>query len=73
MYIKVKAFPGSKKELVEQISEHTYKVAVKPKAERNMANTRIIELLSQYLHVSDKKIKLVTGHRSPNKILDIMN
>lgn len=72
MYIKVKAEPGAKKESVESISKDTLRIAVKEKAERNMANQRIKKLLAEFFHLPLGKIRLVSGHRSPSKIFDIL-
>lgn len=72
MYIKVKATPGAKKESITKVSEDTFKVSVKEKAERNMANSRIREVLAEYLALPLGKIRLVSGHHSPSKIFDIL-
>ncbi|MEK7066280.1 MAG: DUF167 family protein [Patescibacteria group bacterium] len=72
MYIKVKATPGVKKELITKVSEDTFRVSVKEKAERNMANGRIREVLAEYFALPLSKIRLVSGHRSPSKIFDIL-
>ncbi len=72
MYIKVKATPGAKRESVTKVSEDTFKISVKEKAERNMANGRIKEVLAGYFVLSVGKIRLVSGHHSPSKIFDIL-
>ncbi|MFA5830857.1 MAG: DUF167 domain-containing protein [Candidatus Paceibacterota bacterium] len=71
MYIKVKVTAGTKKEKLERISSDHFEVSVKEKAERNMANRRVIELIADFFDVPSGKARIVTGHHSPGKILDV--
>ena len=71
MFIKVRVFPGSKKEEVEKKSENSFILKVKEKAERNMANKRVCELIAQYFSVPIKSVRILNGHQSPSKILSI--
>jgi len=71
MYIKVKAFPSSKKEFFEKNSEDTYTVYVRDRAERNLANKRIVEVIAEQLGVPRGKIRIVSGHHSQGKILSV--
>lgn len=73
MYIKVKVIAGAKKETFEKIKADTFKISVKEKAERNMANNRIKEILSNELVIPLNKIRLISGHTSPSKILSILD
>ncbi len=68
MYIRVHAVPGARKERVTREGEGVYTIAVKEPAERNMANTRIREILAAEHGVSAKEVKILTGHRSPSKV-----
>lgn len=70
-YIKVKVFAGAKKESFEQKSEDHFEVAVKEKAERNLANRRVIELVAKHLKVPTGKIRIISGHHSFSKMLSI--
>jgi uncharacterized protein YggU (UPF0235/DUF167 family) len=70
-FIKVKATPGAKKESWAQLSEDTFAAAVREKAERNLANGRIIELVALHFRVPTKNVRIVTGHRSPSKIIAV--
>lgn len=69
MYIRVKVSPNSKKEVFKQINEDHFEISVKEKAERNLANDRIIELFSAHYGLPKGKIRIVNGHRSPTKLL----
>ena len=71
MYIKVKVFTGAKKESFEQKSDDHFEVAVKEKTERNMANKRVIELIAQDFKVPIGKVRIISGHQKPNKMLSI--
>ena len=71
MYLKIRAVPGAKKDIIEIVSIDTWKVSVRAPAERNLANQRIIELVAGKLGLSSKQIRLVSGHQSPNKILSL--
>lgn len=71
MYIKVKVTPDAKKEKLEQESEDLFKISVKEKAKQNMANERVRELLARHFAVIKNKVRIISGHRSPSKIISI--
>ena len=71
MYIKVKVSPGSKKETFEQINDEQFKVSVKEPAKMNMANRRVIELIARHFIILHGKVRIISGHRSPNKVLSV--
>ena len=71
MYIKVRVYPKSKKEEFEKISENKFNIKVKQKAERNLANKRVVEIIAKYFEVREKDVKIVNGHRSPSKLISI--
>lgn len=69
MYIKIKVVADSRNEKVEQKKEDEYHIWVKEKAEQNMANRRILEILGEIF--SGKDIRIISGHHSPSKIISI--
>lgn len=69
MYIRVRVTPGSKKETVRKVREAEYEMSVKEKAERNMANRRVIELAAREFRLPPRAVRIVNGHRSPSKLL----
>ena len=71
MYIKVKVTAGVKRELFEALSKDSFKVSVKEPAERNLANTRVLELVARHFGVPKGKVRMVNGHQSPSKILSV--
>ena len=70
-YIHVKVTTSAKKENFKKINEDHFAISVKEKAERNMANTRVLELVAKYLKVPVRKVRIVNGHHHPSKLLVI--
>lgn len=74
MYIKVIAHTNAKKEKIEEKKKDgkdCFEIWVKEKSERNMANSRILEILANYFKISSSKIKIINGHKRANKLLVI--
>ncbi|MEK7150567.1 MAG: DUF167 family protein [Patescibacteria group bacterium] len=70
MYIKVRVLAGSKKEVFKKISDTHFEARVKEKAERNMANRKVVELVRQHFK-SAGDVRIINGHHSPSKILSV--
>ena len=68
-YIHAKVVAGAGKESFKKKNEDHFEISVKEKAERNMANIRVIELVAKHFKVSTNKVRIVNGHRSPSKLL----
>lgn len=62
---------GSKNESIDRISEDSFFVRVKEKAEQNLANRRVLEIIAEYFKVTAKQVRIISGHHSPGKILSI--
>lgn len=71
MYIKVIAHPLSKKELIEEKKPGTLEIWLREPAERNLANKKIVELVAEFAHVTAGKVRIISGHTSPRKMLSI--
>lgn len=71
MYIKVRVTAGAKKEEVKKKNKDTYLLSVKEPAERNLANKRICEIMAGIFEISTNKIRIISGHQNPSKILSI--
>jgi len=71
MYIKVRVYPKSKKEEIKKIGENRFEIKVKEKAERNMANNRVLEIIANEFAVPKGKVRIVNGHQSPSKMLSV--
>lgn len=72
MYIKVHAVPAAKKEKLEKESETVYRIQVKEPRERNLANDRIRQLLSLEFGLNKGDVRMISGHRSPTKIFEVL-
>jgi len=71
MFIRVKVFPGSKKEAIIKKSEHSFEIKIKEKPKRGEANKRLVLVLASYFKIVKSKIKLIKGFRQRNKIFEI--
>lgn len=71
MRINVKAKPTSRENKVEKIDETNFIVSVKEPPIQGRANKAIIETLAKYFDISPMRIKIVFGHTSRNKIVEI--
>jgi uncharacterized protein YggU (UPF0235/DUF167 family) len=71
MFIKVRVKTGERKELVDRLASDRFTISVKEKAEQNAANRRVIEILACELSVPVKRIRFVSGQRSPSKLFEI--
>lgn len=71
MRIELKVIAGAKREEIEKISEHSYRVKVTVPPEKGKANKRVVELLSEEFGVRKRDIRIISGAASARKILDI--
>lgn len=75
MYIHVKVLVNQKKESLSQIDENHFEISVKEKAERNLANTRVLKLIKYHFEATQKtpikRVKIVNGHHSRSKLLSV--
>ena len=71
-YARVRVTPGAKRESIITTDDKSFSISVREPAERNLANIRVRELLAEHFGVAVGKIKRVAGHRSPQKVFDVM-
>lgn len=71
MYIKVWVSAGAKIDKLEKITDDHFEISVRAPAERNLANTRVCELVAAHLKIPVSQIRIVSGHHSPSKILSV--
>ena len=69
MYIHLKVTANAKKELFKKVDATHYVVAVKEPAERNEANKKVLALVKE--HFGSSGVRLVSGHHSGSKIVDV--
>ena len=70
MYIHLKVRAGAKEETFVQLKESHFSATVREKAERNSANTRVIELIKAHFPESGRVV-IVSGHHSPSKLFSV--
>lgn len=70
MLIKLRVTTGARAEKIVRKSDDHFVVSVKQEAERNMANERILTIFREMF--PNKSVRLVKGHHSPSKIVEIM-
>ena len=71
MLIMVRVFVNAKNNNIIKKTEDSFDVFVKAKPINGMANKAVIENLSDYFEISQKKIKIVRGFKNYNKIINI--
>ena len=73
LYVKAVVNTNSKKDSILAKSSDHFEISVKDKAEKNMANRKVIELLASYFKISSNKIRIINGHHHPHKLLVVDN
>ncbi len=72
MQIRVKVFPNAKKdEVLMEGKGDLLKVRVKAPALKGRANKALIEVLAAHLGVKKSDIRIVSGERSREKIVEV--
>lgn len=71
MYVHARVRAGARKEEIGEAGDSRLRIAVREPAERNLANRRVIELVARHYKVAPGKVRIVSGHHSPSKILSV--
>jgi uncharacterized protein YggU (UPF0235/DUF167 family) len=71
MYVKVRVTAGAKVELLKKKTEDSFVLSVREEAKQNMANRRVKTLLARHFEVPQNKVRIISGHHSPSKILSV--
>ncbi|PCI29161.1 hypothetical protein COB55_02755 [Candidatus Wolfebacteria bacterium] len=71
MYLKILVTPHAKKETLKEIGNNRLQISVKERAERNMANSRVRELVSEHLKVPLTGVRIISGHQNPSKMISV--
>ena len=69
--IAVAVKPNAKKAQVIKLSDSEYRIAVRAPAQDGKANQAVIEILADYLGVTKSAVKIIRGHSSRHKLLEI--
>lgn len=69
--ISVQVKAGAKVNLVEDLSERSFRVKVKAPPVEGKANDAVIAVLAEHFHVPKSHIRLCSGRTSKKKIFEI--
>lgn len=72
MKIFVKVKPAAKENIIEKTDDENFIVSVKEPPVKGRANAAVVESLANYFDVSKSDVKILTGHFSRNKIIEIL-
>ena len=70
--IRLKVHPASKKNLIVKKADDAYEVWIKAPAENGRANESALTILASALGQPVKKLRIIKGVSSPNKIVTIL-
>ncbi|MCD6080891.1 MAG: hypothetical protein B6D53_00960 [Candidatus Omnitrophica bacterium 4484_49] len=71
MKLSIKVIPNARRsEVVEETG--FLKVKVDAPAKEGKANKRLIEILAEHFKIPKSKIKILKGHNSKNKLVEIL-
>ncbi len=70
IFVQVKA--NAREEAVERLDEINFRVSVKELPERGRANEAVIAALAEYFKVPPGAVRIVAGHTSKKKIIEIL-
>lgn len=72
MYLKVRVLVAQREDKVRAGKKAgELAVSVRAKAERGLANRRVLALLNEHLGHPEGGIRLVSGHTSPSKVFRV--
>jgi len=71
MKISIKAKPKAREDSIEKIDENNFIVSVKELPIQGRANRAIIGILAEYFNITPSSIRIVSGHNSRHKIIEI--
>ena len=71
MKIIAKIKPNSRKEEIKKIDDKNFIVAVKEPPIDGKANKAIVKALAGYFNVSSSAVRIVSGHASKQKVIQI--
>lgn len=69
--ISVKVKTGASRRGIKDIKEERWKIDIQSPPEKGKANRELISLLASKFNVSENNVKIITGKRSPSKMVKI--
>lgn len=72
MRINVKVTPNAKVPAVVKADGDSYNIKVNVPARDGKANVRLIEMLAEHFNVPKSQVRILKGHKSRNKVVEIL-
>ena len=72
MIITVSAKPSAKKDIVEKITDSSFRISLKAPATEGKANEALIKLLAKHFSKPQSHILLKKGQGSRHKVIEIL-
>ena len=72
MRVIVHVTPGARRELVCEVKQNEYGIAVKELAEGNAANNRVRELIALQYGVVMSAVRFITGNKGSRKTFEVL-
>ncbi|MBN1353584.1 MAG: YggU family protein [Candidatus Omnitrophica bacterium] len=72
MKLNIRVQPRSSKEGIIQLSGNSYKVHMREPALEGKANKKLVEILAEYFGTKKRDIEILSGHKSRNKVVNIV-
>ena len=69
MHIKVRVITGAPKEVIQKIEDDHIEMYLREPPERGLANKRILEIMTSMY--PNRAVKIVNGHHSPSKLIEV--
>jgi uncharacterized protein YggU (UPF0235/DUF167 family) len=69
--VKVRVVADAKREKVTKDAKGEFHIEVREPAEQNRANIRVREIIAAAYGTTAWKVRIVSGHRSPKKVMSI--
>lgn len=70
MKLFVTAKPNAKQNRVEEVDATHFRVWVKARPDKGLANQAVVETLAAYLKIPKSRLSMVAGHKSKTKTLE---
>ena len=71
MRLTVRVTPRARKRRLEQAADGTWRALVPEPPEDDRANAAVLELLAEHFHVPKRALRIVRGHTSRQKVVEV--
>jgi hypothetical protein len=70
MILNIRVVPKASRNLVKKENDRLKVYLTKP-GQKNLANIQLIDVLSEYLKIKKYQIRIIKGHKSQDKVVEI--